>query len=428
MSDLLTEIRDASVTYHGHVLKSPLVLSGGSITALTEARARVRVSVNGREAVGVGSIYLSVVWAWPGEPSAIEQKDAALRALCDDIANRIREYTGAEPAHPLELGLRLHKSLHAMRAEGQGAIPPLAKAMCGSPFDAAIHDGVGQAIGRSAFGFYDSPVTLPSADKLFANGGAFEAIRRTLLPQARRELPAWLIVGKDDVLAKDIRPWAVERGYHCFKLKLMGRENREDVARTIDVYRAAREWGILRPLLSVDSNEGNPDAASVLDYLNRLRSLDRETFDALLLLEQPTGRDIHQRRYDWRDVAKLKPVLLDEGLTDFDLLPEAMAQGWSGLALKTCKGHSFNLVAAAWAREHGMLLSLQDLTNPGFALIHSALIAAHLPTINGVELNSPQFTPAANTPWLPRLAKLFEPVDGVHRLGDTSPPGLGSTL
>jgi hypothetical protein len=124
----------------------------------------------------------------------------------------------------------------------------------------------------------------------------------------------------------------------------------------------------------------------------------------------------------------LKPVLLDEGLTGLDVLPEAIAQGWSGLALKTCKGHSFALAAAAWAYERGLLLSLQDLTNPGFAAIHAALMGAHLPTINGVELNSPQFTPGANAPWLPRLRELFDPRDGLHRLPGVLPVGLGSRL
>jgi hypothetical protein len=75
-----------------------------------------------------------------------------------------------------------------------------------------------------------------------------------------------------------------------------------------------------------------------------------------------------------------------------------------------------------------MILSLQDLTNPGLSAIHAALFAAHVPTINGVELNSPQFTPAANAPWLPRLAGLLEPRDGMHRLGDGPIIGLGSNL
>jgi hypothetical protein len=112
----------------------------------------------------------------------------------------------------------------------------------------------------------------------------------------------------------------------------------------------------------------------------------------------------------------------------FRLFETARRQGWDGFALKTCKGHSFTLVAAAWAREHGVQVSLQDLTNPGLAAIHAALLAAHVPFVNEVELNSPQFTPAANEEWLPRLSALFEPRDGRHRLDFPIPDGLGSTL
>ena len=85
-------------------------------------------------------------------------------------------------------------------------------------------------------------------------------------------------------------------------------------------------------------------------------------------------------------------------------------------------------MAAAWAGERGLLRSLQDLTNPGLAGIHAALFGAYVPMINGVELNSPQYTPAANAPWLPRLSGLFEPDDGVHRLPEEMPDGLGSCL
>jgi hypothetical protein len=186
--------------------------------------------------------------------------------------------------------------------------------------------------------------------------------------------------------------------------------------------------GIGSPQLTVDSNEANPDAASVLDYLEQVRRLDSETYQSLAYIEQPTARDIVRSPNDWHVVARQKPVLLDEGLTDLDVLDVARRQGWSGLALKTCKGHSMLLTTAAWARARGMLLSLQDLTNPGIALIHGALVGANLPTINGAELNSPQFTPEANAELLPRLRDLVEPRDGVHRLRTPRPVGLGSQL
>lgn len=70
---------------------------------------------------------------------------------------------------------------------------------------------------------------------------------------------------------------------------------------------------------------------------------------------------------------------------------------------------------------------MQDLTNPGLAAIHSYLFASHLPVINGIELNSPQFTPQANEPWLPQLGSLFDVRDGRHRL-NVAAQGLGSDV
>jgi L-alanine-DL-glutamate epimerase-like enolase superfamily enzyme len=418
------EIVESSVEFLERPFVKPLRLSSGVITEITEARASVRVRVGGREATGRGAIYLSDLWAWPDATLSHDVRDGALRELCREIALRLREYCGGETHHPLELGLRLHERISVVESP-VGTL--LARAMCASPFDAAIHDAAGIAMGRSAFDFYEEDVGLPSADRYFPGLGATAAIRKCLVAP-RRELDAWVIVGPDDSLQADFAGTVAKHGYRCFKLKVLGRDNARDAQRTVAVYRAAKQCGVDLPRLSVDSNEANPDAESVLDYLLRLRELDAEAFDALGYLEQPTGRDIRKSQYNWSKVAALKPVMLDEGLTSLDLLPEARASGWSGLALKTCKGHSFVLVAAAWAREHGMLLSMQDLTNPGLAAIHAALVASRLETINGVELNSMQYTPAANTDWLPRLSDLFEARDGVHRLPGVAPVGLGSGL
>jgi L-alanine-DL-glutamate epimerase-like enolase superfamily enzyme len=298
--------------------------------------------------------------------------------------------------------------------------------MCLSPFDAALHDAAGQALQCSAFDLYQDDQPLVMADAWLGGNGC-GAIRRMLQPPLK-SLPAWILVGKDDDLERDMRPWVDQRGYHCFKIKIMGRDNAVDVARTIAVFRAARQFGVAAPRISVDSNEANPTAASVLEYLLRLRAEAPDAFAALQYLEQPTGRDIRKADYDWSAVSALKPVLLDEGLTSLELMAESRRQGWTGFALKTCKGHSFALLAAAWATGQGMKLAMQDLTNPGYSFLHAALFAARLPTLNGVELNSPQFTPAANHPWLPRLAPLFEPKDGYHHLPETIPLGLGSGL
>lgn len=416
-------ILDAKVVLVRQKLVKPLVLSAGPITELTEAVAHVTVQAGSRRGYGRGSIYLSDVWAWPDPSRAHAERDAALRKLCEHIAGDLWALCGSSPAHPLELGLRLHENICK-----ETHPPPLARAMCASPFDAAIHDAVGQALEVSAFALYEENYPVPSADLFFPHTGVCAAIRHRLQNPPRREFQAWLIVGKNDSFSSDIQPWIRQRGYRCFKIKITGKDNSQDAAQTAEVYRKARASGVHSPRLTVDSNEGNPDAASVLDYLKQLQSLDIGAFEVLEYLEQPTNRDIAAYAQDWHSVVNLKPVMLDEGLTDLKRMEEAVAQGWSGLALKTCKGHSFALVAATWAKERGLLVSLQDLTNPGLALIHAAVFAAYVSTINGVELNSPQFTPAANALWLPRLRALFEPSDGIHRLPERLPAGLATTL
>lgn len=422
-----TVVLSASVAFVSQSFIKPLLLSSGAITEITEARATVRVRVQGKEAEGIGSIYLSDLWSWPDPSLSHEVRDARLREFCQQIADNLAEWVGA-PAHPLELGLRLHD--RACHGEGIPPLPTLALAMCMSPFDAAIHDAVGHALGRSAFSFYTEDVALPTADPFFSDGNACRAIRNALLPADKIAggLDAWWIVGAKDELPAAFEIPVAHNGYHGFKIKLLAKEIADDVARTIAVYDAAKHHGCAAPRLSLDSNEGNKDAQEVVTYLRTLQAERPDVYNALEYLEQPTGRDITVHRFDWKEASALKPILLDEGLTDLSLLPLAQEQGWSGLALKTCKGHSFTLVAAAWARERGLPLAMQDLTNPGYAAIHSYLIAAHLGTINGIELNSAQYTPAANEAWLPRLSALFQPKGGQHKLCMSNLIGTGSSL
>jgi len=416
-------VLDARVHFCERELDPPLRISTGLITAATEATAEVTVRVRDREATGRGAMYLSDTWAWPDRTLSHEQRDAAMRGLCEEIAVGLPALCGDEAAHPLELGMRLH---HAV-CDTPDDPPALARANCASPFDAAIHDAVGIALARPALALYDEPFATPTADALFPGASARDAIVR-LLRQPVHAFDAWLIAGAKGNLAQALAPWVRDRGYHAFKVKILAADNGEDAALTAEVYRTAIALGARAPRLCADSNCANADADSVLDYLERLRALDPEAFGALEYVEQPTGRDITVHAFDWRPVTRVKPVFLDEGLTGVESFEVAADQGWSGFALKTCKGHSFALVAAAWAHENGLQLTLQDLTNPGLAAIHAALFASRVPTVNGVELNSPQFTPAANAEWLPRLAPLLDPRDGTHRLPEQDPIGLGSTL
>ena len=414
-------ILSASIRFRERPFAKPLQLSSGIITEITEATAIVRVRVGGVEAEGSGSIYLSDLWAWPDPALSHAQRDAEMRRLCVDLA----EYSGwFNDAHPLVSGLDLHARAAALQED---PVPLLARLVCASPLDAALHDAWGQATGTSAFRFFEKSFPVARADALF-DGDTVHFIRRFLLPNPVPAVDGWYVVSGTYPLADDFKAFVEGRGFRCFKLKTHGKDPEADARRTVEVYLAARALGVKSPRLSADSNEGNPDAASVMAYLDALKSMNPEAYAGLEYLEQPTGRAIRRHAFDWHPVSARKPVLIDESLMTQDIFPDIAAQGWSGICLKTCKGHSFNLIAGAWAHSRGMKIAVQDLTNPGLAAIHSCLLAQHVPSLNGVELNSPQFTPAANEPWAGREPGLFSSNDGMHRVSDALAPGLGSAL
>ena len=94
------------------------------------------------------------------------------------------------------------------------------------------------------------------------------------------------------------------------------------------------------------------------------------------------------------EAAKLRPVVIDESLIDLESLLLAREMGYTGVALKACKGQTQSLLMAAAAQKYGMFLCVQDLTCPGASLIHSVGISAHVPGVAAIEANARQYVPA----------------------------------
>src|SRR5688572_15163903 len=125
------------------------------------------------------------------------------------------------------------------------------------------------------------------------------------------------------------------------------------------------------------------------------------------------------------EAAKLRPVVIDESLTELESLRLAREMGYNGVALKACKGQSQAMLMAAAAQKYGMFLCVQDLTCPGASLIHSVGISAHVPAVAGIEANARQYVPAANAPWEQRFPGIFKVKDGHMRTAEIGGPGLG---
>jgi hypothetical protein len=123
--------------------------------------------------------------------------------------------------------------------------------------------------------------------------------------------------------------------------------------------------------------------------------------------------------------AKIKPVVIDESLIDLESLQLAREQGYSGVALKACKGHSEALLMGAAAQKYGMFLCVQDLTCVGASFLHSASIAARIPTIAAIEGNGRQYCPVGNRGWEDRFPTMFQITDGTVGTAVLNGPGLG---
>src|SRR5439155_169721 len=142
----------------------------------------------------------------------------------------------------------------------------------------------------------------------------------------------------------------------------------------------------------------------VLDCLRRIRAGSPDGFERILYVEQPTARDLKADRANvMHEAARLRPVVIDESLTGLDTLLLARDMGYTGVALKACKGQSQAMLMAAAAQKFGMFVCVQDLTCPGASLIHSAGIAARVPGNAGIEANARQFVPKANERWEERF-------------------------
>jgi len=151
-------------------------------------------------------------------------------------------------------------------------------------------------------------------------------------------------------------------------------------------------------------------------------------FARIQYIEQPTARDLKAHRANvMHEASRLRPVVIDESLIDLESLQLAREMGYTGAALKACKGQSQSLLLAAAAQKYGMFLCVQDLTCPGASLLHSAGLAAHVPGVAAIESNARQYVPAANKPWEDRFPGIFHITDGTMETGLLTGLGLGGS-
>jgi L-alanine-DL-glutamate epimerase-like enolase superfamily enzyme len=442
-------IKDVSYAYEDFFYRTPIKFGGVAVDRATLLNVNCTVeTLTGRTARGFGSMSLGNVWSFPSRVLTYDQTLAAMKALAERIARITAECTAA--GHPVELNHLLEPAYLSAAADVSRdtalaePVPKLCTLVVASAFDAAVHDAYGKVHGRNCYHSYGRE--FMSADLSRYLGSAFrgEYLDRYVLPQPKPRMPLYHLIGAldpledadvthriNDGLPETLPEWIRHDGLTHLKIKLNGDNLDWDVERTVRVDRVAertqRERGVDQWFYSLDFNERCPHVGYLMNFLNAVRGRAPAGFERVQYIEQPTARDLKAHRENvMHEASRLRPVVIDESLTDVESLRLAREMGYTGAALKACKGQSQALLMAAAAQKDGMFLCVQDLTCPGASLIHSAGLAAHVPGVAAIESNARQYVPAANRPWEARFPGMFRITDGTMETGLLAGPGLGA--
>src|SRR5262245_10592892 len=443
-----TDIRveDLTFDYEEFLYRAPYKFGGVPVDRATILNVNVTVRTrDGKTAKGFGSMPMGNVWSFPSREMSYNTTLNAMKELAGRIAKTTIGYK--EFGHPIDINAALEPEYLKAAAETSKAlaltasIPKLCALVTASPFDAAIHDAFGKVHKRSCYQTY-GPNLLSRDLSAYLNADfKGEYLDRYVLPKPKPQIAMFHSVGGADAalpselkerindgLPETLAEWIKFNGLTHIKIKLQGEDLKWDVERTANIDRVASET---RPKVAwkycVDFNERCPNVEYVLEYLRKVKELTPAGFDRILYLEQPTARDLKANRQNvMHEAAKLRPVVIDESLTDLESLLLAREMGYTGVAFKACKGQSHAMLMAAAAQKYKMLLTVQDLTCPGASLIHSVGIASRVPGVAGVEANSRQYMPVANKPWEKRFPGLFIVKDGTLRTESLNGRGLSA--
>jgi L-alanine-DL-glutamate epimerase-like enolase superfamily enzyme len=439
-------VRQVRISYETFGYRTPIKFGGRVVTSATLLNVTCEVVTrSGRSATGFGSMPLGNTWAYPTAVMDFEATLGAMKALAARCASLCEGY--GEFGHPVDLGLALEEQLiHAAAELGRElkwpeAMPKLAVLVTGSAFDAALHDAFGKAHGVNVYHTYGRDFMSHDLSRYLGAGYEGKWLDQFVRREPVARLPLYHLVGALDPLAaadvvkpigdglpETLSDWIAYNGLTHLKIKLNGDNLDWDLERVLAVdgiASAERPKG--RWQYSLDFNEKCKNVAYLIEMLRKLRERSPAGFERVQYVEQPTARDLKSHPENrMHEAAKLRPVVIDESLVDLESLMLAREMGYTGAALKACKGQGHSLVLAAAAQNMGMFLCVQDLTCPGASLIQSASLSGHVPGVSGIECNSRQYCPAANEPWQERFPGIFKVTDGSMDLSGIGGPGLGA--
>lgn len=446
-----TDIRidDVSYSYEEFLYRTPYKFGGTEVDRTTILNVNCVVHTASRRAAkGFGSMTLGNVWSFPSKMMSYNATLGAMKTLAERIWKITADYK--EPGHPIDINGALEpaylKAADEVSRQLRLAepIPKLCTLVTASPFDAALHDAFGKAHGLNCYHTYGADFMTHDLAHYLGPEFKGEHLDQYVLKEPKPRMALYHSVGAaDPIVESDIKKrindglpetlpeWIRYNGLTHIKIKLNGNDLNWDIERVTRIDRATAEVqqnrGVDHWVYSLDFNEQCPNVGYLLDFLHRLKEIKPAGFDRIRYIEQPTARDLKAHPSNlMHQASRLRPVVIDESLTSLESLMLAREMGYTGAALKACKGQSQALLMAAAAQKHKMFLCVQDLTCPGASLIHSAGLAAHVPGVAAIEANARQYVPAANKPWESKFPGIFIVKDGTMETAILNQPGLSA--
>jgi L-alanine-DL-glutamate epimerase-like enolase superfamily enzyme len=445
------DIRIESVTieFKEYNYRVPIKFGGIVSSRITLLNVTCEVSSRGgKSAKGFGSMPLANAWSFPSRVLSFDTTENAMKIL----AGRISTLTGGykEYGHPIDLNWALEpqylKAAEELTRESKLAepIPKLCTLVTASAFDAAVHDAYGKLHGLNCYHTYGPDFMNHNLSSYISPEYKGEYPDKYVLKEPKARMPLYHLVSAIDPLVEsDIKhrvndglpetlpEWINYNGLTHFKIKLDGDDLKWDSERVLSVDRVVTETENKRRVTdwvySLDFNERCPNVQYLVDFLHLVQAKSPGGFARIQYVEQPTARDLDTHRQNVMfEAAKLKPVVIDESLTDLHALLLSRKMGYTGAALKACKGQSNMMILTPVMEKNKMFLCVQDLTCPGASLIQSASLAAHVPGVKAIEANSRQYVPAANKGWEKRFPGIFHVTDGTMDTSHLNGLGIGA--
>jgi len=443
-----TDVRIAGVSYSTEDFRyrAPYKFGGQEVDRATILNVHCTVETRrGHTAHGFGSMTLGNVWSFPSLPY-----DVTLGAM-KTLAERLRKITAdyQEFGHPIDLNVALEQAYLEAAADVSRQlrlaepIPKLCTLVTASPFDAALHDAFGKAHHVNCYQTLGPDFMAHDLAHYLTPAFQGEYLDRYVLREPKARLALYHSVGASDPIVEgDIKKrigdglpetlpeWIRWNGLTHFKIKLNGNDLDWDVERVVGIDRVAsgveRERHVSDFTYSLDFNEKCPNVRYLLDFLDRVKQRTPAGFARIQYVEQPTARDLAANRSNVMHAAsKLVPVVIDESLTGLESLELARQMGYTGVALKACKGITQSLLMAAAAQKYKMFLCVQDLTCPGASLVENVGLAAHVPGVTAIEANAREYVPSASKGWESRFPGIFVVKDGTLKTANLNGAGLG---